>query len=422
MDLSYLQQFGTALALSVLIGLERERSKQKSAGQAFAGLRTFILLGILGFLAFHLIDISEVLFGLVSFSVFAFIGISYFVSAYKNGRIGLTTEIAAVLTFLIGGLCRLEYFVLATSIALVILTVLYFKIPLHKLAAKLKKDELQSAIKFILIAFVVLPLLPDKGYGPYELINPYIIWLMVVFVSGISFVSYIAIKVLGTRKGIGVTGFFAGLISSTALALNFSKQSKENRFIVNPYAFALIVASTAMFLRVLLEVFVLNSLLLAELLKPFLAMATVGAISAAVLWKMGDDERNDSKATKGATDHRLKSPFRLVPALQFGILFALVMIISKLGQIYLGEQGIYLVSSVSGLTDMDAITVSMANLAKDSSISGVTATTAITIAAVTNTLFKGVIFAVLGARKVAARVLVVFGLMVAAGAASLFFI
>jgi len=417
MELSIIQQFGTAVALSVLLGLEREQHKKVHKNASFAGVRTFSLIGILGALAFYLMNTSVLLFALIAGTTFAFIVASYVVTALKLGRIGLTTEIAAVITFLIGGLCVSEKYVFAVSLALLTLAVLYFKAPLHSWAKNIKGSEFIATIKFMIIAFVILPLLPNQGYGPYEIFNPYVIWLMVVFVSGISFASYILIRVLGPKKGIGLTGFLAGLISSTALTMSFSKESRENKSIVNPYAFAVIVASTAMFFRVLLEVSVLNRELLSHVVIPVISMAVFGVVGALFLILKKEKGAAEAEEKASGEVYKLKNPFRFLPALKFGFFFALVLLIAKFGQVYFGDKGLYLVSLVSGLVDVDAITVSISRLpVTDAS------TFALTLAMISNTFFKGLIFAIFGARKAALKIMVVFGLMIVSGITVLAFV
>lgn len=414
MDLSILQQFGTAIALSVLLGLEREQHKKVHKNASFAGVRTFSLIGLLGALAFYLMNTSVLLFALIAGTTFAFIIASYVVTALKLGRIGVTTEIAAVITFLIGGLCVSEKYVFAVALALLTLAILYFKTPLHLWAKNIKGTEFIATIKFMIIAFVILPLLPNVGYGPYEIFNPYIIWLMVVFVSGISFASYILIRVLGPKKGIGLTGFLAGLISSTALAMSFSKESRENKSVVNPYVFAVVVASTAMFFRVLLEVAVLNRELLSSLILPVFSMAVFGIAGALFLILKKEKGAKEAEGRVSGNAYKLKNPFRLLPALKFGFFFALILLIAKFGQIYLGDKGLYLVSLVSGLVDVDAITVSVSRLpVTDASAF------ALMLAMISNTFFKGLIFLIFGSRKAAIKILAVFGLMVASGLTTL---
>jgi len=419
MYLDLFQQFGTAVALSFLIGLEREQNKQSLGNITFAGIRSFMFIGLLGALAFYFLQTSVVLFSLITAVVFALLVAAYVVVGIKTSKIGITTEVAAIVTYIIGGLCVTGNYVFAVCLTITILAILYFKGPIHRWAGSVNRDEIISTIKFMIIAFVVLPLLPNHGYGPYEVFNPYVIWLMVVFISGISFLSYIAIKLIGPRRGIGVTGFLAGLISSTALSMSFSRESKENKSIINPYVFAVVVASTAMYLRVFLEIYVLNKEMVRFAMVPLFSMAFVGIVSALVLWIWKDGGAKNRLSEKA---YKLKSPFRLKPAIQFGLFFAIILFISKLGYIYFGQSGVYLVSLISGVVDMDAITVSMAKLGGGETMSYSTAVTAITLASISNTIFKGGLFVIFGSRKSAKRLSFVFFLMIVAGILSLLFV
>jgi len=281
-----------------------------------------------------------------------------------------------------------------------------------------KNEEILSTIKFIVIAFVVLPLLPNEAYGPYGFFNPYLIWMMVVLISGISFLSYIAIKFLGEKRGIGATGFLAGLISSTALSLSFSAESIKNKSVVNPYVVAIVVASSAMFFRILVEVAVLNPMLLSMLAVPMVIMGVTGISMATYFW-FKKEKDVDLEIRKNVTMQR--SPFSLIPALKFGLFFAAILLLSKFTEATMGNGGLYLTSFVSGVVDVDAITVSMANLSRDS-VSAGPAVIAITIAAMTNTIVKGGIFLLFGNRKVALKIVSAFLIVLAMGGASLIFI
>lgn len=422
----FLQQFGMALGLSVLIGLEREqRKKNLVGGGAFAGVRTFGLIGLMGALSVFVADISEILSVFVTIVVFALIVSAYVVAALKKGRIGLTTEVSAVITYIIGVLCAYGEGVIAVVLTLITLAMLYFKEPLQNFAVNLKKSEFISTIKFMIIAFVVLPLLPNVWMGPYDVFNPYVVWLMVVFVSGISFASYIVIRLLGAKKGILVTGFLAGLISSTALALDFSKQSKEHKKVVSPYVLAVLVASIASLVRALLIVSVLNVGLVRMLAIPLMSMIVVGVLCVFIISLFG--KKSDEAHIKGVEkSYSTKSPFTLVPALKFGALFAVILFATKIAQIYFGDRGLSLAGFLSGVLDVDAITVSVANLSKTliapSGVSYVPYVVAITLAAVSNTLFKGGVFVVFGSKKASFRLGLAFLLMIVAGVVSLFFI
>ncbi len=417
MDFAIFQQLGVAFVLATLVGLEREKKYQLHKENSFGGIRTFALIGILGALSSMLMTFSVVLSGILTAGFLALVVVSYWAIVKKTGQVGATSEIAAILVFVIGIYSAMGEFVLATVLALAISAVLHFKVALHAWAKHLRNEELISTLEFIVVAFVVLPLLPNAYFGPFEFFNPYIVWLMVVFVSGISFGSYILIKFMGPKKGIGMTGFLAGLISSTALALSFSAQSKKSKSIVNPYVVAIIVASTAMFFRILVEVAVLNKELLGLLAIPMVTMGAIGIVGALFFWFK--KEKLPAKATAEALD--VKSPFSLGPALKFGAFFAVILFLTKYAGEFYGDKGVYITSVVSGVLDVDAITVSVANLAKNG-LSDMSAVIAITIAAITNTLVKGGIFLAFGNRKVALRIMAVFVLMVIGGAASLTFI
>lgn len=410
MDLTVFYQLGVALVLSALVGLEREHRYQLDKSSGFGGIRTFSLIGLLGALAYVLDDTVPFLFIVITAGFLLFLVASYVMTSKFQASFGATSEMAAILVYLIGLISALELYFLATVIAIIVLLMLYFKDTLHNWAKSLKSRELVSTIEFMIIAFVVLPIVPDKAFGPYGFFNPYIVWLMVVFISGISFLSYVTIKLLGQRRGITLTGFLAGFISSTALTFSFSNESKKNRTVINPFALAVVIASTAMFFRVLIEVSVLNSELIEYLLFPILAMGVTGILGALFLWLKKE------KVPKNFEDKmvHMNSPFSLFPAIKFAVLFSVIFLLTKFANDIMGERGIYITSVISGLMDVDAITVSMANSAKNG-LDKETASLAIIIGAMTNTFAKGVIFSLFGNFKVALRILSVFGAMLIVG-------
>ena len=418
MDFTVLQQLGVATALGALIGMERERKHQlEKSDDTFGGIRTFALIGLMGALSFILSSYSIVIFAILSSSLLILIIASYVISSQKYGNFGITSEVASILVFMIGILSGMQLYVEATIVALLVLSFLLFKNPLHQWAGRIKFQELISTLEFMIISFVVLPILPDQAYGPYDFFNPYLIWLFVVFISGISFVSYIAIKLLGTRKGLILTGFLAGFISTTALAFSLAAQSKKNLKVVYPYVLAIIVASFALLFRVAVEVMVLNFDLINILLMPLLAMGIVGVVASVVIWWRW--VRVMEKTEKSSID--LKSPFSLIPAVKFALFFVVVLLVSRFAGDNLGDRGIYLTSFFSGFVDVDAITVSMSNLAK-TELSREVAVRAIVITVIVNTLVKSGIFFIFGAKKVAKGISLVLVLMSFAGILSLFFI
>jgi len=422
MDYTVFTQLGIAVVLASLIGLEREHKHQMHhMDKGFAGLRTFTLHGLLGALAMVISKImdNDWLFLIMTMGFLTLVITSYFVSAKLNGGMGVTSETASVLVYLNGVLCAMGQYMLATVITLGLFFILHFKTPLHAWAKRVKDEEFLSTAEFIIITFVILPLLPNKGFGPYGFFNPYVIWLIVVFISGISFVSYIAIKLLGAKKGIGLTGFLGGIASSTALSLSFSSESKKNPSIVKPYVFAMVIASSAVFFKALVEVAVLNSELVKPLMIPMLAMGCTGLISGLFLWVKRDDSETAKAMKKDVI--KMKSPFSLRPALQFGVFFALILLVSRFAIDMLGERGLYLSTFFSSLLDADAVFVSVANMANGDLVHS-TAVIAIVIAAIVNTIVKGVIFLIFGNRKVAVKMFLVYLLMFSAGGVSLFFV
>lgn len=410
MDLILFQNFAVALILSVLVGLEREHKYQQSGVNAFGGVRTFALIGLLGAIS-YMLSTFLLIFSVVLLAGFLIlVASSYVMSVRNNVGVGGTSEIAAILVYLIGFLSGMGHLLLATSIALVVLSVLHFKTKIHQWAKDLRDKEIISTIQFILIAFVILPLLPNVNYGPFEFFNPYVVWLMVVLISGLSYLSYIAIRLFGQKRGIGVTGFLAGFISSTALVMSFSGQSRENKNVVNPYVIAVVVASSAMFFRILVELLIVNKALFNFVLWPMVTMGGVGILSVLYFWL------KQEKVSKKVKDHvlALKSPFNLAAALKFGAFFALILFLSKFLNSVWGDSGLYVASVFSGILDVDAITVSMGNLA----LSGLDieiAAYAVILAAMTNTLVKGMMFLFLGSRRVALRIVFVFLLMILSG-------
>lgn len=410
-----LQQLGIAVLLGGLIGLERER-KDKSGDDHFAGFRTFGLIGVLGFLGATLYEMWPVMTIVITVGFLGLVIAAYVASSKGDGDIGITTEIAAILVYIIGGIVAVGMYTQAVSIAVLLLIILRFKGALHKWARAITEGELNAAIQFLIIAFMVLPILPNEAFGPYGFFNPYLVWLMVVFISGISFASYIAIKLLGQKKGICVTGFLAGFISSTALAFSFSEESKKNKRVVNPYVLAILIASTAMFFRVLIEIWVVNPDLLEIAMLPIISMGVAGLVLSTWLYF-----RKEKTPKKLADEVRtVPSPFRLGPALKFGLLFAAVLFVTEAAGDWFGSQGVYVTSVISGLMDVDAITISLSQLADKGVITGNTAAMGITLAAITNTMAKASIFLLFGGRKVAFRVMAIFVVISLIGAGALF--
>jgi len=259
----------------------------------------------------------------------------------------------------------------------------------------------------LIIAFVILPLLPDEAIGPLAVFNPFQIWLMVVFISAISFTGYILMKFIGPEKGLGVTGVVGGLVSSTVVVTSMAARVKESQFLMKAAVFAATVASSMMFLRILFEVSVINPLLLPHLSAPMIVMGVLGILLGIIIWKRAEIRQMDA-------DLQLENPFSLKPALIFGALFLAILFLSKIANMYLGSSGVYLASIISGVADVDAITISLALLAPET-ITHNTAVAAITLAAISNTFFKFLIALFLGTRKIARNICIIFLIIIIAG-------
>ncbi|NYB52029.1 MAG: MgtC/SapB family protein [Methanobacteriaceae archaeon] len=412
MDSLFLLKFLISLALGALIGIERER---KQEGAEFAGMRTFIFIAILGTISAYVSQFFPY-FWIVAFAgLVVLVGLSYLVTTRKDGDVGITTEVVALLTFGLGVICFTdEGLQIAPIFAIIITALLAFKPQLHKFAHRISEKELINTLKFLIIAFVILPLLPNEVIGPLEVFNPYQIWLMVVFISAISFTGYILMKFIGPEKGLGATGIIGGLVSSTAVVTSMAARVKESELLMKAAVFAAVVASSMMFLRMLFEVSVINPSLLVELSAPMLLMGILGIMLGIIIWKRADVKHMDSKI-------KLDNPFSLKPALIFGALFLGVLFLSKVANIYLGSSGVYIASIISGVADVDAITISMALLAPET-ITNNTAVTAITLAAMSNTVFKFFIALFLGSRKFARNVGLIFLILIMVGVVAIIFL
>ncbi|MBU0667064.1 MAG: MgtC/SapB family protein [Nanoarchaeota archaeon] len=424
-DFTIFLRFLLALLLGALIGAERERFAKLRDEYLFGGIRTFMFISLLGALSAYIAEMYFSWFIAFSFSaVLILIAISYFAATKfsKGASIGLTAEITGLLVFIIGLITFKGELIFAVVLAIIITTVLYMRDTLHKLIKKVSREEMYGTLIFAIIAFVILPFLPNQTYGPLDVFNPYKIWLMVVFISGLGYVGYILIKLLGSKKGLGLTGFLGGLVSSTAVTMSFATSSKteKNAKTVRLFVFATLIANAVMFVRVIIEVYVVNRMILGKLLIPLGVMFIVALAGAFYMWLSSKNSTTiTNKAQKIEVTHT--SPLSLGPALKFGLLFGVVLFVIKFAQIYFGNKGIFLASLVSGFVDVDAITLSMASLA-GTEISAKVAATAITIAVMSNTVIKFIYAAIFGSKSFRKSLGVVFALMMVAGIVSILLI
>ncbi len=410
-EFALIGNFILALALGALIGLEREYARYRKHAHDYAGIRTFPLIALFGALSAFFGDIINpwiLIAGILLMGTL--IIISYLVLSRGNKRYhGATSEVAGFLAFFMGVLSYFGEVQLAVVLTVIITVILYSRSVLHNFAQHLKKEEMRSTLIFAVIAFVVLPFLPNKGYGPYELFNPFLFWLMVVFISGISFVGYILMRWVG-EKGMVLSAMLGGLASSTAVTLSFSERSKQQLKLHRALALGVILANGVMFSRVLLEMFVLNIALFLQVLPIMIILILITAGFSYFIWK----------GTASAKEKiELASPLTLKPALKFAGIFALVLAFLKLAQVYLSSHGVYLVSFLSGLAETDAITISLSQLA-GTSLPLETAGRGVIIAVIANVVAKMGIVLFFGEQKFSRIVVGVFGLLIAVGIGLLF--
>jgi len=379
-----------ALALGLLIGIERgwkERSAEE--GSRIAGIRTFGLLGLLGGLwALLAEDMGEILLGISFLALTAILVAALWRERRTERDLGITTLVAALVTFALGALAVRGLLHLAITGAVVTVALLSLKPALHRWLNKLEPEEFYAALKLLLISVVLLPVLPNRGYGPWEAINPYQVWWMVVLIAGLSFAGYLAMKLAGAKRGILLTGLFGGMVSSTAITLSFSRLAREIDM-ARVLSAGVLVASVIMFPRVLIEVGIINPALLPHLLAPLSLITLVAGSYSVWLWRSSKDNRE-------AGTLRLQNPLQLKSALQFGLLLAAIILLAEAFRAWLGETGIYLLAAISGLADVDAITLSLANMAR-TDLPVEVAARAILLATLVNTLVKGIlVFAIAG--------------------------
>jgi uncharacterized membrane protein (DUF4010 family) len=409
-----IRPFLFAILIGVFIGFEREYAKRKFKTDYLGGVRTFTLISIFGALSgYFSVYFGNLLFLLVPFLILAgLVLINYFYMLKQTKNSHTTTGVCVFLVFILSAFVFYGFEKFALALGILIAALLSSRHYLHKFIKKITKKELHDTFKFAIITLVILPFLPNKAYGPLGVLNFYHIWLMVVFVSAISFFGYVLVKIFGAKKGVGITGIVGGLVSSTAVAMSFANKSKKNsKLFTNSFALAIIMASTMMFLRILFEILVVNSSLLASLIIPLGLMTITGIGFSFYYFKEKKKDNGHSL--------ELKSPFTLKPALKFGLFFAFILFLSKGAQMYLGTKGIYLTSIFSGLADVDAITLSMAKLASNGTITEKVASSAITMAAMSNTLVKGGIVYFLGSKELKRRIIFVFSIILAVGLLSI---
>ncbi len=412
-SLDDLIHLAVALAIGFLIGFEREHTHRAEAREhSFAGARTFALTALAGALS-GLADEGLILPSVLLLSIAALTAVAYWSSAREKPGAGGTTEIALFLTFVLGLAATRGYVVEAAIGGVATAIILSIKQNVQHWASSLSERELHAALRLLAISVIVLPILPDQDFGPYDALNPRTIWLMVVFISGLSFFGYWLIKLVGESGGILITGLTGGLASSTATTLSlsrFAKDGAEGRAV----AAGIIAANVVMLIRVGILVAAISRPVLAALWPALLAGALAGAAAALYLWRGRDTSTN----AKAALD--IDNPMEIRPALFFAALLAVISVAAAFGADKFGDAGLAIVGLISGLADVDAITLTAGRQAAAGSIGADGAALAVMAAVGSNIVVKaGMAWGIAGPRT-GAPVAVACGVAAAASAVVFF--
>lgn len=413
MNLEVYLRPGLALAIGLLIGLQRERSKEGPAG-----IRTFALIAVAGFLSGILslafsgwIVVAGILF------LAAALGMSNFIRARREEDFGggATTEIAAFLVFGIGAWLSIPDSdqSLAVIFSGVIALLLFYKKPLHQFVRGLDREDVHAIMQFALITLVILPVLPNRTFGPFDVVNPFTAWLMVVLIVGIGLAGYLLYRVAGSKVGTTLSGLLGGLVSSTATTVSASRFARGTPDRATAAALIVMIASAVSIVRVLIEMAAVNPVDFPVTGPPIAVFLLVFTALTLILYRL----RSTDVVHLDPPDN----PAELKPAILFGLLYVLVLVGVAAAKEYLGQTGLYAVGIISGLTDMDAITLSTAELISKDKVDVSTGWRVILVAALSNLVFKVGIVGVLGGMGVLKRILLYYGIGIAAGLAILFF-
>lgn len=389
MEPLFIQNSILSLVLGFLIGLQREmHTIYANKIQDFGGARTFSMIALFGYLSAWANSYFSYFFVIAAAVMGMLLIAAYVVNSISISEKGSTTEFAALVTFVIGGMLQVATPIFSVFVAIIVLFVLNIKDTVREYEQTITKKDLSAAILFMIMTFVILPILPDKTLDPMGLVNLYRIWIMVVLVAGISFFGYIAIRILGSTHGIGAAGLFGGLVSSTAVAMSMARRVHENGFLVKNLALGIALASSMMLIRAGIEMWVINP----ELTRAFVIPIVIGSVAGygyiALLYFTSKRENIDQNI-------EFKNPFDLKEALIMGLIFGVTLALIELSNRYLGNMGVYAIALVSGIADVDAIILSLSSLAKNG-LDPAAAQYGILIAIISNSFAKAALVLVLG--------------------------
>ncbi|MDQ5918529.1 MAG: hypothetical protein QG660_1642 [Pseudomonadota bacterium] len=401
--LEFIQAFLLSLGIGLLMGLERERNPASRAG-----LRTFGLVTLLGTVCAVLAVRTEspwlIAAGLIVVG-------AMMISAYHRqpdaSDPGTTSVVALLLAFCYGAMVWYGYRTVAVMLAIMTTILLYFKAELQTVSKQLTRRDITSVLQFCVLSLVILPILPDRNFGPYDTLNPYQVWWMVVLISGVSLAGYAALRIVGQRHGAPILGLLGGLASSTATTLVYARHARASTALIQLSLVVILTANLIVLVRLATVAAIVQPGILPTLLPVLGAGLVAGVAFVTYAWRKmeGSDELPELD---------LRNPTELATALTFGAVYAVVLLLSAALSDKAGNLGLYVVALVSGLTDVDAITLSTLRLFGQGKLAAEEATTAILLAMLANLAFKfGIVVSVAGS-ALAKRLITGF-LAVAAG-------
>lgn len=403
------------IGIGSVIGLERQYTAMKENSHGFAGIRTFIFLVLLGFIAglFYFL-FSPWVYVAVFLGVSILIAVSYWFTATQGDR-GSTTEFTSLIAFVLGSMTLIGLIEISLMITVLVVVVLSSKFRIKTIVGTITAEEMYDFIRFVVIALLIFPFLPDETYGPYDVLNPKEIGWVIILTSGLGLVGYILTKFLGPKKGILLGGIVGGLVSSTAVTWVYAKKSKENENLAASCATAILAASSIMFIRVLIWTFIFNQTLFNRLL-PAISLVFLSAIGITlyIYFRRQTKQLNE-------TEIPLKKPLDLKGAMIFGAIYTVILLVVSYANENLGESGTLISSAIAGFSDIDAITISVSKLSGLKLDLGI-ASLAILIAAISNTLVKMGIGIYAGSAALKKNLLIGYGTVFLTALVSLIFI
>ncbi len=401
-------RFVVAIALGFLVGLERESRGNELASKLTAGVRTYTLISLFGFGCAWLYRLNVEFIIPIGILVIGAMTLAGYLAKQKSGAIGWTSEIAALLTFFVGVLSLVADIWIPMAIGVFTTLLLSEKAQLEQYIDKLDKSEFLAVVKFLLVTLIILPALPDKNFTQFDL-NPYRIWQIVILVSSIGFVGYFLMKKFGDKVGLWLSGLMGGIVTSTAVSIAMGNIAKNNNQLAKRAFQATILASSMMYLRILVIIYFLNSSIAYDIWWKLIVLFLFGLLAAIIT-------HDKTKSVTGNPISSIQNPFEIKPAVMFAFLFILLSIVTISVKQFFGESGLLGLSAIVGVTDIDPFILSIIN--KQSLVENVV-NSAILISMMSNTVVKGIYFGFLakGLRK---EVILYFSLWVALHAILIF--